>query len=542
MSCWRLLPLVVQSNDKPLPQLLVKPDFTLDSYKLYVTDLSNIWAEELGLEDIVGRASTEQTPIEVSKHDTTQLAILLDNIKKALTSSEDALCRITRSHGDGFTLHTSVALPKPLDSLKWKHHLEKRTSIILKNELILPLLVSSHIQHERISGLISTIYDKDKAINRLLDQYESSNLDLAAAFPSIGSLKAGRRTIKREQAVKHIPELQPFSEEPWREHTGQLKDSSVTTLGLFEEALVHSTPNVPRILKSEENGDAWWFEIPNTLAALEDTAMIKVEKSYTKESHENSTSISSDGETEDEFETHENFKKRNAPHSSDKAIEDAENLALLEDEDANTSTEDEDDLDVPRKSLHQRQNQSLGRQSKSPTVTSPSPAPSVESESLQQEPVRPKTELRTGATAKPTRKEICSPPEATSSSNPKLNILPSRESVPPFQMEIDSLAKTSPKKALNQFKIGGKAKRTENESSQRGTTSPRANRVRTTASPTVEPPSSSPRQASLNGNMTVPDIHEETPEEKAVRKRAELKRKKEEATRKQAGQRKKKRF
>jgi hypothetical protein len=193
---WRVLELSEQPHGEHIPQLLVKPVFGPDSYTVHLTCLSNIWSEELDLDGILDRALQEQSPIEVSKHDTAQLAILLENIKKSLEHTNDAVCRITRSENNGLTLHTSVSLPKPLDRLTWKFDLERRASTTLKNELILPLLVSSHIQHERLTSLISTINEKDKAITRLVDQFESSNLDLAAAFPVISGLKSGRKVVK----------------------------------------------------------------------------------------------------------------------------------------------------------------------------------------------------------------------------------------------------------------------------------------------------------------------------------------------------------
>lgn len=309
MSCWRVLQLAEEPDSEQIPQLLVKPAFSVDSYIVHLTDLSHIWSEELDLEGIVGRASQEQSPIEVSKQDTSQLAILLSHVRKPLDSSDDATCRITRSEEEGIVLHTSIALPEPLESLTWRFYLQKRTSTTLKNELILPLLVSSRIQHERITGLISTITSKDKAITRLVDQYESCNLDLAAAFPSVGSLKAGRKGIKREQAAKHIPALQPFREAVWRKETGQLVESDVTTLGLFQEALAQSTPSVPPQLKSEEHEKSWWAAVLKNLGTYKLDSIHKAKrpiKSVTQP--KKIVAESSEDETEDEFETHENFK------------------------------------------------------------------------------------------------------------------------------------------------------------------------------------------------------------------------------------------
>jgi hypothetical protein len=312
MSCWRVLQLSQQPDGAHIPQLLVKPVFRSDSYTVHLTCLSNIWSEELDLQGIVDRASQEQSPIEVSKHDTTQLAILLANVRKSLEDSDanDAVCRITRSGDDGITLHTTISLPTPLDSLTWKFYLTRRPSTMLKNELILPLLVSSHIQHERISGLVSTIQDKDRAITRLVDQYESSNLDLAAAFPIISGLRSGRKTFKREQAAKHVPALQPFREDAFRQETEQGVDTDVSTLGLFQQALSDCTPEVPSQLKAkDEIGDLnWWASVPDRLSQPKASKKSRPKPSLPAAQPKKDLAASSDDETEDEFETHENFK------------------------------------------------------------------------------------------------------------------------------------------------------------------------------------------------------------------------------------------
>jgi hypothetical protein len=308
MSSWRVLRLSEQPEGEPIPQLLVKPAFDADSYIVHLTCLTNIWSEELHLSSIVDRAAELQSPIEVSMQNTTQLAILLDNVRNSLRGTDDVDCRLTRQGSDGITLHTTIPLPEPLDSLTWKFHLQKRTAVTLKNELILPLLVSSHIQYERINDLVTTIENKDKAITRMVDQFESSNLDLAAAFPSIGGLKAGRKTIKREQAARHLPALRPFQQHVWREETAQLEDSDVTTLGLFQEALMQCTPHVPPTLEADEGAEEWLSAVPTRLTSAKPAVGIKPSVPVPafqppKHGHE-----SSGDDTEDEFEVHENFK------------------------------------------------------------------------------------------------------------------------------------------------------------------------------------------------------------------------------------------
>lgn len=311
MSSWRVLELSEQPDGEPIPQLLVKPAFEADSYSVFITCLTNIWSEHVDLSGIVDRAGLQQSPIEVSKQDTAQLSILLENVQQSLGNADGVECRLTREGSDGITLHTTIRLPAPLDCLTWKFHLQRRSAVTLKNELILPLLVSSHIQYERINDLITTIENKDKAITRLLDQFESSNLDLAAAFPSIGGLKTGRRLIKREQAARHLPALRPFQQHVWREETAQLVDSHVTTLGLFQEALAQCTPAVPSSLHAHEGAEEWLADVPSRLTFAKPAVKIKfsepapVFQGPPRHGHESSPV---DDDTEDEFEVHENFK------------------------------------------------------------------------------------------------------------------------------------------------------------------------------------------------------------------------------------------
>lgn len=324
MSSWRVLELSEQPDGEPIPQLLVKPAFRHDSYTVFLTCLTNIWSEELDLDGLVDRAAEQQSPIEVSTQDTSQLSILLDNVRKSLDNADGAECRLIRDGAHGITLHTTIRLPAPLDSLTWRFNLQKRSPVTLKNELILPLLVSSHIQYERINDLITTIENKDNAITRLVDSFESNNLDLAAAFPSIGGLKTGRKLIKREQAARHLPALRPFQQPVWREETAQLADAEVTTLGLFQEALVQCTPDVPSSLRADEGAEEWLSAVPTRLSFAKPAIKIRTREFASpfvppKHGHESSPV---DADTEDEFEVHANFKVgtsiyRNLPTNTD---------------------------------------------------------------------------------------------------------------------------------------------------------------------------------------------------------------------------------
>jgi len=110
--------------------------------------------------------------------------------------------------------------------------------------------------------------------------------------------------------------------------------------------------------------------------------------------------------------------------------------------------------------------------------------------------------------------------------------------------QVDTQVDASPKKPRKPFRIGGKNKVSQDAaSSQREhTMSPRSSRFRDAHSPTPKSsPPPMPRDVQEE-EKPVEEIHEETPEEKAERKRSELKRRNEEIAKKQAQTKRKKRF
>ncbi|KAF2708161.1 XLF-domain-containing protein [Pleomassaria siparia CBS 279.74] len=532
MGCWRVLELSDAPSGPDIPQLLIKTAFGFKTYTVFLTDLNNIWSEELDFSAIVERASQQKSPIEVSKQDTTQLAILLEHVQISLTSADDTTCRITRDDTDGVVLNATARLPAPLDSLRWKFYLEKRTTITLRNELILPLLVSSHIQHERISSLVTSVTEKDKAITKLLDSFESSNLDLSTAFPSISGSKPGRRPIKREQAARYVPALQPFHEDSWKEETGELRDSRISTLALFQEALSQSNPKVPSRMKAKEEEDTWWKSIgsaPNSPEHKEKFRTVKAKSPATPHSEP------SDDETEDEFETHENFnvQLRASPKKPTMLPEPTPPLvqkAKAESEDE--STEDEEDLDAPPKSQSQSQARTSHR------------SPTTKAESSDSEPCHPpKPSSSTGVKpkgfriggAKLKKAVVDSPAHIASPERDRADHDNGDDANPP-EASIPTRERTSTEPQIpvqvirKPFRIGGKHKASDENT---GASSEQ--------SATTKPRSALPNLKTEAGTDSPTEEREETAEEKAERKRRELKRKNEELAKKQA-QKKKKRF
>ncbi|KAF1978897.1 XLF-domain-containing protein [Bimuria novae-zelandiae CBS 107.79] len=544
MSCWRVLELSDEPQGEKLPQLLIKPKFGPSTYTVFLTDLSNIWCEELELPGIVRRAAEVESPIEVSERHTAQLAILFENVRKSLDHNTDSTCIVTCDEPDGLTLHTTISLPEPLDSLAWKFHLRKKTAITLKDELILPLLVSSHIQHERISGLLSIIADKDRAITRLVDQFESSNLDLAAAFPSIGNIKSGRRVVKREQAAKHIPGLQNFEPDVWRNETAKMVDTCVSTLGLFQEALSECTPNVPPKLKSDDDDTPWWRvlntsnRVPKRIAASKANASTASKVPTRMQSTVSESETEED--TEDEFETHENFKSRDMSKTAGMTAAhtdmDVDATTAEEDVDMDRGEDDDEDLDAPLKSE--------GRSRKvHVTAKSPVPEPSPPELSSPPAPVDspPKKPRTRGFKIGGNSKKLESSSLAYSQEASRL----AEDSNGVQNRPIDDEHASSTKPVKKGFKIGGRSKAQAAPLSEERAVPQEARPSRAsytnTHSPSLEHSVSSTNKAEKQ-SLPAEEQREETEQEKVGRKRRELKRKNEELAKKQAQSKKKKRF
>jgi hypothetical protein len=107
---------------------------------------------------------------------------------------------------------------------------------------------------------------------------------------------------------------------------------------------------------------------------------------------------------------------------------------------------------------------------------------------------------------------------------------------------MDSQVGASPRKPRKHFRIGGKNKTDAESASSQNDIAANTNHCRDANSPApkLSPPSVQQQPAKEEGPRE--EVREETSEEKAGRKRAELKRRNEEIAKKQAQNKKKKRF
>ncbi|KAF2010664.1 hypothetical protein BU24DRAFT_427770 [Aaosphaeria arxii CBS 175.79] len=529
MACWRVLELD-PSTSIGVPQLLIKADFGEHGYILWLTDLSNIWSEDLSVVGIMERAVEVESPIEVGRQDTTQQGILLEHLQNSLTNAEGTVCRLTKYNESGVILNTVIDLPEPLDSLKWKFCLRKQSPTMLKNELILPLLLSGHIQYTRVKKLTTIIAEKDKAMSRLLDQYASNHLDLASVFPSVSGSKGNRRIAKREQVSRYIPALRPFVQDEWMEETTRHLYPELCTLDLFQEALSECNPSVPSSMKSREDEGIWWENIKATMDMSPPRPTSTTRLDPVIESRPSSEG--EDTETEDEFETHENFKSRIPERRDNSADDNRDNSDPTSKNDSQSQSRLQHRMKLESQDhvLPTRRRSSLSVEQ--PALATSLPAvPSDHSKHPIAEPTtsRPKPKgFKIGGAKR-------SPATVEAKITSEENVLEDNMNV-----QITTASQHNEGRRRKGFKIGGKDKRTSEKETKNEFAGHIEESSRLTEIPDVEPTRGA-SQVETKDTHEEEVKHDETAEEKAERKRSELKRKNDDLSRRQA-QRKKKRF
>ena len=196
-----------------LPPLLFQYTQTRESYALYVTDLTSIWAEQLSKTQILKRADECATTIDPSE-DLDQLELLLTKIGEAL-HGQDGTASVYAGSQTDIEIATSSKLPAPLRPLKWNFHLSQKSASTLTEQILLPLLKDEASWEARQRLLLDQLKQKDWALTRLLDKVEALGVDLATVFPSVSRRRNAQNTITREEVAKFVNGIKPVDESTW---------------------------------------------------------------------------------------------------------------------------------------------------------------------------------------------------------------------------------------------------------------------------------------------------------------------------------------
>lgn len=251
-----------------LPALMISPRFASSSYIIHVTDLANVWVENLDRRGILLRSLQENTSIDLSDGDLNQWAVFLSKLNSAFdptlpdhhsTSLSISASSAGSSSEGGLVLHVTCVLPEPLKPLKWPIYLTKCPPVGLASELVLPLIQAHHVRTMEIEDLIARLKEKDVVITKLVDKLEANQTGLEHVFNSL----SGKRKPSRALAEEKVKGLAAFNENEWRTNIAanpQLpKDVSLLIREVFAETKLYSSMD-GEIAPSSQLND-WWTKL-----------------------------------------------------------------------------------------------------------------------------------------------------------------------------------------------------------------------------------------------------------------------------------------
>jgi len=124
----------------------------------------------------------------------------------------------------------------------------------------MPLLHQAYHLQQKVELMVKEIYDKDRVISKITDRLETSGNDLTAVFPGVSNIKTNRKRSQREQLAKHVKGLGDFDLSHWDiQHPrayADVKDLSPTELN----AIVADLPNLPVSVSRGDRID-WWVKL-----------------------------------------------------------------------------------------------------------------------------------------------------------------------------------------------------------------------------------------------------------------------------------------
>ncbi|KAJ6171886.1 hypothetical protein N7470_000953 [Penicillium chermesinum] len=248
---WRRL----HSSQRDLPPLLFKYSWTRQGYALYVTDLTSIWAEQLSKAQILKRADEIATTIDPSE-DLEQLDMLLAKIGEALDGVTGSVSIHAGSQADSIEMVTSSKLPAPLKPLKWSFYGLKQPATSLTEQILLPLLEDEASRESRERFLLDQIKQKDWVLGKLFDKIESLMEAIIGPGPqkSIGELQPSQQgwwhvlqqredSVPEDEKNDEVPDESPSSNQEAQLATSQGDmDLDVSTASEDEEFERQETP------------------------------------------------------------------------------------------------------------------------------------------------------------------------------------------------------------------------------------------------------------------------------------------------------------
>ena len=251
-------PLQIGHKDVLIPPLLIKTEFGLSSYKVWLTDLTHIWIESMDRRQIIQRAFSVDTSIDPSE-DTSQLRLFLQSIEDAIVQRAGTSVEVVQSDNKKhLILQTSTPLPGTLNPLEWKIMLMPAPQSTLTTEFVIPLLSQQSTAKAEKASLLQQLKYKDNVISKMIERMQSEGVDLTKVFPGAPHARPGANT--RQVVGKSVNGLSEFNLEQWQNRIGRdgksLEELKDLVSNAFE-ADSQEPSGESQIQDSPDYGD-WW--------------------------------------------------------------------------------------------------------------------------------------------------------------------------------------------------------------------------------------------------------------------------------------------
>ncbi|PYH84053.1 XLF-domain-containing protein [Aspergillus uvarum CBS 121591] len=245
-----------------VPTLLCQFTFTGDGYGLYITDLTYIWSEHLDRKSILRRADEDGTTIDPSEDDD-QFTVLLQKIEEALHHDSSGHSAALSRGSEGANLHllTTTKLPAPLQPLRWRFCLSQDPHSAATDQLLLPLVKAEAVWQSREKVLIDQLMKKDWVLGKLFDKLEALGIDIGTIFPGVSVHRPGQKDTMLSHTAKYIKGVEPFDKDSWIRETNISFPELSSAANFATEATGSRVSDADRLRILTAPADGWWKQL-----------------------------------------------------------------------------------------------------------------------------------------------------------------------------------------------------------------------------------------------------------------------------------------
>ena len=257
-AAWK--PLLLHRKHKDIPPLLVRYEFGLSDYIVWLTDLSYIWTESLDRKQIITRAFALDTSIDPSE-DPAQRHFLLKCVADSLWQRPGTTVKLGQSDDvKQLTLHTSTPLPHPLQPLKWSIVLLLAPQSTFASAFVSPLLSQQLTAKVEKTSLLQQLKEKDNVISKMIDKMQGDGIDLGKVFPGAVPSKSGTGPTARWAIAKSVKGLGEFDQDQWESHLAKDNRFSRDLGDLLPQVFDDNGKDICEGPKLTDYGE-WWKRV-----------------------------------------------------------------------------------------------------------------------------------------------------------------------------------------------------------------------------------------------------------------------------------------